>query len=194
MHSSRKGQTIIEVMIALGLLTMGLLGLLDLLSQSFFLDRVISDQTKATYLAEEGVELAKSLIDNDTYLTAAAGSDGLPGWGACFDLAQGQSTELELDYTSLPTSPYTSAYSCDNSSIKTFQGAGDFLNFNPSTDLYSYLPGGTPTDFTREIRITAATTSELEVQSIVTWSTGPITNQSLDLEDDFYNWYPQAQT
>jgi len=191
MHSPRKGQTIIEVMIALGLLTMGLLGLLDLLSQSFFLDRVISDQTKATYLAEEGVELAKSLIDNDVYLTVASPTQS-PGWDACFGLdpLTHIPKDFELDYTSLPTSPYTSIYSCDNSSIKTYQGR--FLNFDPSTDLYSYLPGGTPTNFTRDIRITALTTSELEVQSIVSWSTGPITNQSLDLEDDFYNWYPQT--
>lgn len=192
MYSSKKGQTIIEVMIALGLLTMGLLGLLDLLSQSFFLDRVISDQTKATYLAEEGVELAKSLIDNDSYLTAAPGSGGQPGWGACFGLSKGHSEQIELDYTSLPISPYTSTYSCNDASIKPFIGGGDPLYFNPVTNLYSYAPVGNSTNFTRDIIVTAIENYELGVQSIVSWSTGPITNQTINLQDDFYNWYPGA--
>jgi hypothetical protein len=52
-------------------------------------------------------------------------------------------------------------------------------------------PGGTATAFTRIIKVTKdGTGNEIDVQSTVTWSTGSVTNQSLTLEDQFYNWNP----
>jgi len=185
MYSSRKGQTIIEVMIALSILTVGLLGLLDLLSKSYFLDRMISDQTKATYLSEEGVDLAKNLIDNDMYLSVASGG-GAPGWDACFDPSEGHG-DYELDYNSMPTSANNRP--CP---LKKFTGSGDFLGINSSTGLYSYTPGLPATNFTRDVRVTVTTPYELDVQSIVAWSTGPVTSQSIDIEDTFYDWYPTS--
>jgi len=183
--SKRRGQTLVEVMLALSLLVVGMLGLLDLLSKSFYLDRVISDQTKATYLAEEGVELAKNLIDHDAYLgLAASGTEG--GWGDCIGNINGGTIKYQLDYTSMPDGPEATEL---NGCPQALQGQPAPLYFNSSTELYSQQPIGTMTNFTRVIKVTQETPYEFDVQSIVTWSTGAITSQSLDLEDTFYNWY-----
>ena len=67
MNTSRRGQSIIEAMVAISILTTGFLGIFALLSKSFFLSRVVADETTATYLASEGMEITKNIIDHDVY-------------------------------------------------------------------------------------------------------------------------------
>jgi hypothetical protein len=175
--SSRRGQSLIEAMVAISLLTTGFLGLVALLSRSFFLNRVISDETTANYLAAEGIEIAKNLIDHDVYLQLA-GAPGATGWGTCFSVHN----DVELDYATTDCNqlaPYNSANP-------------DVLMFNPTTHLYGYGQGGNAaaTGFTREIQVSESVPNQITVDSIVRWSTGPVTSQSIRLEDVFYNWHP----
>lgn len=168
----RSAQSLVEAIIAIGILTTGLVGVLTLLTKSFYLNRVASTDTQATYLAAEGIEVTKNLIDHDVYLSLA-GLGG--GWGTtCFGTVGvgGLPQDYELDYstTGCPT-PW----------------AGRTLSFDPSTHLYSYS-GSVATSFTRRIRITRPSAQEIDVQSIVTWNVGLISQQSINLEDHFYNW------
>ena len=174
----RKGQSLIEAMVAISVLTVGFLGIVSLLSRSIFYSRSVSDTMKATYLASEGIEITKNLIDNDVAL-ALAGNGG--GWGTCF-ARYGNPANLEMDYATTD---------CGN--LEMFTGQGDPLLFDPTKDLYGYNfdgsagSGATQTNFTREIRV-KVNGDEVTVNSIVTWSTGSIVNQSVDMEDHFYNW------
>ena len=172
----QKGQSLVEVMVALFVLTTGLLGILTLLAQSIHTSKMISTETTATYLAAEGIELTKNLIDHDVYYQLA-GFGG--GWGNCFGLGTGTSRNYELDYaqTSCPLPAYS---------------ASDFLYYNPATHLYSRTnsAGLILTGFTRRIRVTIVNSAEIDVQSSVYWPTGAFTTQSVDLEDQFYNWHP----
>jgi len=175
---SRRGQSLLEAMVALSILTVGFLGLVALLSKSFFYSREVADKMKATYLASEGVEIVKNLIDHD--VTLAVVNKGEGGWGSCFS---GQIvTGFEVDYKS--GEDYTTQ--CDHFAPYS---ASDHLYLDPVTHLYSYDKNGTLTNFTRKIRITQ-NGDEIIVQSIVNWSTGPITAQSVEMEDHFYNWHP----
>jgi len=175
-NRSRIGQTLVEAMVAMTILTTGLLGMFTLLSRSFFIGRNLEDQTKGTYLAAEGIELAKNMIDHDVYLGLATGG-AAGGWGVCFPFGVGGNADYEIDYAT-KACPLT-----------TFLGTGRKLNFNAATDLYGY-GAGTPTSYVRRIRITKPSANEIDVQSIVTWSTGPLNGQSITLEDHFYNWHP----
>jgi Tfp pilus assembly protein PilV len=180
-HSHRRaGQSIVEVMLALSMLTMGFLGIAALLSKSFFLNRVTSDQLTATYLASEGLELAKNLSDHDVY-THLAGQPG--GWGSAFVPSGMSGNVFQLDYTTCTAA----GVSC---SAPAFTGAP--LLFNPSTYLYSYVasPGSVTTGFVRRIEVVPTTANMYTVHSKVIWSTGPLTSQTIDLEDHFYNWHP----
>lgn len=168
---SRKGQTLIEALIALSVVTMGFLGIAALLSKSFFYNRVISDQLTATYLASEGLEVAKNLIDHDLFSNV--------GWGACFAPHENGNgvAELALDYT---------ASDCTN--IQNYV-ANMPLQFDPATNLYSYhvAAGSVASQFSRDVRVTVQG-PQISVQSIVAWSTGPVTSRSVILEDHFYHW------
>jgi hypothetical protein len=161
------GQTLIEAMIALSVATTAFLGITTFLSKSFFYHRVTSDNLTATYLASEGIELAKNLIDHDVYSGKA--------WGTCFGSG---SSDVQLDYTIN-----------DCSSLQGYNSNVP-LRFDPTTERYSYhaTPNSVATGFARLIRVATPHPGEIDVQSVVTWSSGPVASQSIKLEDHFYDW------
>ena len=63
-------------MVAITVLTVGFLGISSLLSQSLALNRVTTNEITATYLASEGIEIAKNLIDHDVYAQQIGGRLG----------------------------------------------------------------------------------------------------------------------
>ena len=178
-RTGREGQSLVEAMIAISIFTTGFSGNPPRSSaESFFLNRATTDQTKATYLAEEGIELAKNFIDYDVYAALATPPAGT-GWGRA----------------SAPFPARTPpAWNCDYTmtacgSIPGYTGRD--LLYNPGTHLYGYTSGGgaVATNFTRKVLVTQ-NGQEITVNSIVQWKTGPITQQTIDLEDHFYNWHP----
>jgi len=72
--AGRNGQTIIEAMIAIGVLVTGLLGSIVLLSNSLAFNRVVAENYTATYLATEGIEVMKNIIDFEGWGKVQAGS------------------------------------------------------------------------------------------------------------------------
>lgn len=136
------GQMVVESMIAASILTVGLLGALALLNRSLSLSRSISNNYIGTYLASEGVEIVKNLIDTNI-IQSRPWNDGIsPG-------------DYEADYASAALAPY----------------ANRSLSFNPTAHLY-YYGAGSQTNFTRRLRISMVGADEMRVNSIVTWSTG----------------------
>jgi type II secretory pathway pseudopilin PulG len=179
----RRGQTLVEALIALTILTVGFIGIMTLLTKSFQLNRINADQTQATYLAAEGIEVAKNIIDHDVYLGIDEGGTGDSGWGNSFP----QSGYYNLDYLSTSTQY---AYMGDTYPPNVP------LYFDPTTDLYGITPSGAtvPTDFTRSIKVTQvsippASGFALDVQSTVAWKNG-LTAGGITLEDQFYDWHP----
>jgi hypothetical protein len=168
-RASRKGQSLIEVIVAITVLTVGFLGISSLLSRSLALNRVTANEVTATYLAAEGVEIAKNLIDHDVY---GESSGQTAGWGACF----GNGGDFELDYTT-----------ADCRTLASF--AGDPLWYHAGTHLYDYSAnGGTATSFTRMIRV-ATNGDEITVTAEVLWTGFGGSPGSINLEDHFYKWY-----
>lgn len=157
----KKGQMVIEAMIAASVLTFGLLGALDLLNRSLKLGPVISNNYIATYLAGEGVEIVKNIIDTNR-LQSLPWDTGFPAGG-----------DFEADYASAILTPYL----------------GRSLFFDSGTNLYSYSGSGRQTSFIRLIRITIASAVETRVNSVVTWSTGRA-QSSINVEDHFFDWRP----
>jgi type II secretory pathway pseudopilin PulG len=180
---SRRGQTLVEALIALSILTVGFVGIVTLLTRSFQLNRTTANDTQATYLASEGIEVAKNIIDYDVYYGLSQ-SSSTNDWGCSFELNAGQSADYALEYDTTPTQ-------CTKP-MTIPQDTSDQLYFNPDTNLYVYSYddfGTTPTDFVRDVYLSVPIGSpdELDVQSTVTWSDGGISN-TITLEDHFYNW------
>jgi type II secretory pathway pseudopilin PulG len=178
---SRRGQTLVEALVALSILTVGFVGIVTLLSKSFQLNRTTSNDTQATYLAAEGIEVAKNIIDYDVYNGLAHPGSG--DWGCSFDLPLNTPTDYELEYD-------TTVSGCTLlASVPAAKAQSDHLYFSSSTDFYSYdnFPPAVETDFTRDVKITAVSNAELDVQSTVTWTDGGLGN-TITLEDHFYDW------
>jgi len=158
------GQLLIEMLVALGILTVGFLGVMTLLSRALGLNRVVADNYAATYLAIEGIEVTKNILDSNII----AGS----GWATNGGFQDG---DFEVQYDSRELiSPATGAP----------------LSFDPDSRLYGYeLPGGNPvaTPFVRTVHITLKT-NEVVVNSKVDWTSRGGGTFNVNLEDHFYNW------
>jgi hypothetical protein len=161
MNKSRAGQVLVESMVAVSILVVGFLGMFSLLSRSLSLNRLVADSQTATYLAAEGIEVARNLVDANVIQGKAwkAGGFAVPG-------------AYEVEYNSLFLMP----------------DEGRTFFFNPSTMHYSYL-GGNPTSFKRKIVISPSGPNEITVNSVVTWVTLGGGSFQLNLEDHFMNWH-----
>ncbi len=193
---SRRGQSIIEALVALSILTVGLMGVLTLLSRSLLLQRETADTAKASYLASEGIEVVKSIIDNGVY-TAVAQAPGVSedaGWSGavtgCFDFTPGAGSAnyYFLDFET---------YSCPQGASPQAPWDQLYLGNGPNgTPRYydSFDPNrpasAVATPFSRSVEVSRPDANTMDVISTVRWNEGSITGQSVTVEATFYNWHP----
>ncbi|HUC31363.1 MAG TPA: prepilin-type N-terminal cleavage/methylation domain-containing protein [Candidatus Paceibacterota bacterium] len=179
---SRRGQTLVEALVALSILTTGFIGIVGLLNKSFQLNRTTTDDTQATYLAAEGIEITKSLIDHDVYTGLAGGNND---FGACFP-SSGYYYPIDIETTDCASLLMNSPNNPPNTPLflKPNIIGGVTTAYLFTTDSF----GAAPTDFVRNIEV-VNNGNELDVQSTVIWTSGPLSN-TITLEDHFYNWHP----
>lgn len=158
----RHGQALIEVLVAISILVVGLLGVVGLLSRALGLNRVVADNYTATYLASEGIEVAKNIIDANSLNGA--------GWNAGINFGN----DLEVDY--------------DSDNLRNI-ATGRPLLFDAASRRYSYR-SGLETPYFRRIRVELVNggAAEVKVTSEVNWVTRGGGESKVVLEDHFYNW------
>ena len=162
MYKSQNGQAIVEALIAITVLVVGFLGIVSLLNRSIGLYRVTTDNYTAAYLAAEGVELAKNIID--------AGTMRSESWG-----------------TVLPAGAYEMDYFTDLDASRPEPYSGRMLFFDAVNGHYAYGVG-TPTSFKRKIIIENVSADELRVNAVVDWTGRADSQFSVNVEDHFFNW------
>jgi len=154
---------LLEAVIALSIMTVGMLGIFTVLSNSIGASRVSTNQEIAINLAAEGIEVVKSILDKNALL-GVAWNLGMTGCG------NGCSVQFNsLVLGSSQTNP---------------------LKFDPSTGFYGYS-NGTNTVFKRQmaiIGIPPGSPSELKVTSTVSWLDRGGIPFSIVLEDRFFDW------
>ena len=156
-----KGQLIVEMMVAVSLLVIGLLGIFAVLSQSLGLNRVAANQYVAANLAAEGIEVVKNIIDAN-FITDEAWNRGL---------------ETNGEYT----------VSYDSTSL-SLENENEPLRFDEEDGVYGY-GGGTETQFRRVITIeNSGDLTEIKVTSRVYWKDRGGIDFDIVLEDRFRNW------
>ena len=155
------GQLIIEAMIGIGIAVVGLLGILTLLSRSISVNRVVGDQFIGNYLAAEGLEVVRNLIDANIIQNRP--------WNQGFNTVG----SFEVNYQSLSLEPSQNRQ----------------LLFDSTNNRYNYQ-NGTPTPFKRTINIVPIGSEEIKVNSIVAWTTRGSGQFEVNLEDHFLNWRP----
>jgi hypothetical protein len=160
-----EGQIIVESIIALAVITVGFLSLIALMSNAIGLSKVNSEYYIATYLAAEGIEVVKNIIDNNA-IAQNPWNKGLTTNGT-----------YEVEYNSLSLLP----------------NQNRFLNFDPNSKIYSYS-NGQPTRFKRVIEIKNINANHIKVKSTVSWVSRGGAQFQVDLEDHFYNSYSLASS
>jgi len=156
-----KGFTIIEVIVAMFILTTGILGTFSFISHYNEYSSLSVMRFTAAYLAQEGIEIVKNIRDGN-YLEGNLIDD----WNQGFDTVGNR----EADYTSTTS---LSAYS------------GNVLNVDNS-GFYSYN-AGTASPFVRKIQIVSSNTTSTYISCQVTWTEKGRTHQ-VTAEEEIYSW------
>jgi hypothetical protein len=158
-----KGFTLMEAILAIFVITTGLVGVLSLVSQTIASSTFSKDKLIAAYLAQEGIEIVRNIRDTN--------------WLQNLDWNSGLAVGIyEADYDS----QWLSIYS------------GNPLNLESLTNYYGYGLGDA-TKFTRKITISEPATAScpasdcLNVKVEVSWQErgNPC---SVEAQENLYNW------
>ena len=177
------GFTIIELIIAIFILSFSILGVYNAFSVVIILTHGATDRFTAAYLAQEGLEIIRNIRDSNWI-------DGAADWTRSIqDFQNG----CEADYTTgtdvpgaKPFTPWTGG-----------EDGGNYLRIDRD-GFYSYKPMGSgtlETKFKRKITITLLSDYIMKVSVLVTWDEKPnILNPtgevgSIEAEETLYNWY-----
>lgn len=167
---SRRGSFLIEAMIALSVISVGLIAVLGLLSRVTGQNRTISNYSTANFLALEGVEIVKNMIDGNAE-AGRAWNDGLSGL-LCFETDY-LGNQFPIDCPASYTGP------------NDFKNVGQNLRIDQDGK-YNYVSGNTTT-FKRVIRVEPISGNEVKVNSVVYWTERGGAEFNIDLERHFYN-------
>ncbi len=96
MRLTTKGQSLVEVVVGIGMMAMLLVALLSLVALSVKNSRLARDRTKAVALAQEGVELMRTYRDFSWTEFSVSGVSSLPdGWVVADGLTGGSCDEAD---------------------------------------------------------------------------------------------------
>ena len=160
-----KGFSLIEVVTAIFILTVGVGGAFSLIYQTLSAVYLVRSELTASFLAQEGVEIVKNLRDNAWLYSRAATSTS---WLAYLSEAGG---DYEVDYSTQTLSR------ADNSTYMKVDSNG-FFNYS----------SGDQTNFTRSVSLTNVSTTTVKVVVTVGWQTGG-RDHSLEIVENITNWY-----
>ncbi len=167
--------TILEVMLAITILTIAVGGSYALIQQTLIASSISQSRLIAAYLGQEGVELVRNIRDSNWLEQRtnpfAAWDEGLDGCHLPYC--------CEMDYQSELTNPS----SCDYDNLNYLNVDGD--------NIYSYNPG-TQTNFKRKITITELPElpeNGLEVSVEVQWMNRGTVYSMDPVMEHLYNWY-----
>jgi len=166
---SEKGYSILEVIISLGIITLGLVGVLSLVIQNVRAQYVDKNNIIASMLAQEGLELVRNIRDSNR-LSSLAWKDGVSD-------GNGTTKIFKVDYTG-------------KSSISDITGILNGRLYVNASGFYSNGSTGTATPFYRMITV-IDNTDYLEVRCLVRHANGANVTD-YEARTLLYNWLPSA--
>ncbi len=161
MQKNSAGFTLIELILAIFFITVGTVGAFSLLQRTLVLASISSDQLKAAYLAQEGVEIVRNIRDSNWLAQRTSPSIA---WDANIDF-----DDKQADYQSRFLSTYNDA---------------NFLNID-SNGFYGHSLG-TSTKFKRKITISKAG-NLINILVAVSWEERGRTHQ-FAAQTELTNW------
>ncbi|MFQ6083847.1 MAG: prepilin-type N-terminal cleavage/methylation domain-containing protein [Candidatus Aminicenantia bacterium] len=179
LSASTKGFTLLEVIVAIFILTVGVGGSFALIQQTLSFASLVEERLIASYLAQEGIEIVRNIRDTNWLEQKTAPTTP---WNDGLTNCQPPTNCCEGDYiTDTPPSysPLTSLLSCNYDSLQ-------YLNID-ANGFYSYS-SGSPTKFKRKILIEKPAPDKVKVSVEIIWKErGRI--HSFETLEDLTNWY-----
>lgn len=157
----------VELMVAASLITIGLLGIFSLIISSTRMNKDVVHRFEATYLAAEGIEIMKNIIDTDVAIP-----------GTAFFNSTLNSGNYEVQYNTDKENELTELGYVSSTRVLWLD--------RDVTGLYSYREAGVKTPYTRTIRVENEGDT-ITVRSVVEWNVGGEKNIA-NLEEVFQNW------
>lgn len=173
------GSVLLESMIAVSLVTVGLIGILSFLSSSIKTSKEISQRFTAAYLAAEGIEGVKYRIESDRKERKAFGETAVCVLDTC-------DVSISSSGVFISANPNEEGGSILNST-------GDFFS------------SGASSGFARRIQVTKEGDSSIHVVSAVKWGASGVdlstpwdnfkkNRKTIVVEDRFFDWFPVASS
>ena len=166
----QNGFSLLEVMVAISIVTVGLGGAMALITMSFSAGAASTERLIAANLAQEGIEVVRNIRDINY------SSDSVR-WQNWYNSVSNGTYAVQFDSTT---------FILGNTYLSP-------LNFNAGNGRYSYDPRNSPSSFTRKIILTKApapdyNANEIKVECVVSWSEKGVA-KSLIVEDRLWNWW-----
>ncbi len=163
--NNQAGFTLIETLVALTIITIGIIGPLTLLQRSLNATVYAKEKVTAIFLAEDALEYLKNVRDSDA-LSAMTDQNTATDYffGDIIPKCLDKSCKIET------TTDYPSDHAT-NPSVTVCSGTCAALNYSPSLDVYSYKTGSdwAASVYTRTIIITKFASGEYKAQVKMTW-------------------------
>lgn len=187
------GFTLIETLVALTLLTVAVVAPISLTAQSLSTAYYARDQITAYYLAQEGLEVVRSVRDHNVLENA---------YGNSVDLMSYDNTSLvNLSPFTVDTTPAVTNSITKCATDQNGKPLCPALQTDPDRTEYGYnIAGGSNAPFTRAVtacyiqssgadagKCTTNPSDEVRVSVTVSWYTGNI-QRSFTITEDMYRW------
>ena len=180
----KSGFTLLEVIVAVFILTVGVGGSFVLIQQTLSASSMVRSRLIAAYLAQEGIEIVRNVRDNN-WLEQRESFETPPEplWNDGLDNCLPPINCCEADYKTdmLPSTPLTSVVECSFDNLR-------YLNID-SDGFYSYS-GDAQTRFKRKISIEQIEDNKIKVVVIVQWKEKNKTHQ-IEVVEHITNWYEE---
>lgn len=174
-YRKRKGFTVVEALVAIGILVLAISGGFAAISLSLNRSNLSKEQVTAFYLAQEAMELFRSRRDSNS-MQGLNWLDGIADTGdPCAN-----NTICRIDPIAVPSGNW---YSCGAS----WGSCPALRNSGSPGYLYGYNGAWNATIFTREIQVRTLGVDVIEVEVRVTWPHGGDTEQFV-ANGIFYDW------
>lgn len=190
-YYKERGQTLNEAVIAVSLLTFGVIGMLGGIVRSFSQTGIVADRMTATFLAAEGVEIAKNIVDGRSMRNSKSGIDPSGGeWSK--DFIQGEYYELD-PYDATKNRKANISPSNINlsdglqASEKSQLTSLKSLMIDPATSVFSYS-GSEDTVFRRVVGASVRSGNHMKMKSYVYWRAKNGVWHEATAETDLLNW------
>lgn len=170
MTKNKKAFTMVEALIALSILTIGILSSFILVSKALYNVTIIKDRLTASFLAQEGIELVRQIrdtnmlkrLDNET----VRWDEGLKEGKYIIDSGVLNGEPIKLILVTSEEAPN--------------------LKYDNISRIYNY-DAGEETSFNRVIQIIKISEDELRIECLLKWKSKDV-DFDLTVEDHLFNW------